>query len=142
MLSTDTAVPPLHRFLKPTIAALVAACLAAAPVRAQSVANVPSSQQQAVTQTDATPDTDYAPPAPKAPERIPSTGFVMPDAPDAWNRATSYQGRLFTTGLSIVPIIDYSAFVQDKESKAQVGEQNDEWDVRTLRLMTRGRIKF
>jgi phosphate-selective porin len=89
----------------------------------------------------APPDTDYAPPAPP-PAPIPATGFVMPDLPDPWKNYTSYDGRLFSTAFSVVPLVDYNAFVQDSESKAQVGEQNDEWDLRTLRLMLRGQTKF
>jgi hypothetical protein len=33
--------------------------------------------------TPAVPDTDYAPPSPTVPARIPATGFLMPDLPDA-----------------------------------------------------------
>jgi phosphate-selective porin len=33
-------------------------------------------------------------------------------------------------------------FVQDEDSVAQVGEQDNEWDLRTLRLMFRGKMKF
>jgi phosphate-selective porin len=66
----------------------------------------------------------------------------MPDVPDAWNERTAFDGSLFSTRFSLVPILDFNAFIQDEESKEQVGEQTDEWDLRTLRLMFRGRIKF
>jgi phosphate-selective porin len=88
------------------------------------------------------PDTDYVPPAPATPPPIPATGFVMPDLPDNWKTYTSYDSRLFSTAFSVVPLVDYNAFVQDSDSKTQVGEQNDEWDLRTLRLMFRGQMKF
>jgi phosphate-selective porin len=42
----------------------------------------------------------------------------------------------------VVPLVDFNAFVQDEDSKTQVGEQTDEWDLRTLRLMFRGQMKF
>jgi phosphate-selective porin len=88
------------------------------------------------------PDTDYAEPKPVTPARIPATGFVMPDVPDGWNRYTSFDGHLFSTTFSFVTIVDYNAFVQNDKSKAQVGEQDSQWDLRTMRLMTHGRLKF
>ena len=88
------------------------------------------------------PDTDYAPPVPQSPLRLPATGFVMPDVPDTWGRFTSYDGRVFSTRLSLVPLVDHNAFTQDSDSRTQVGDQRDEWDLRTLRLMFRGRLKF
>jgi phosphate-selective porin len=87
-------------------------------------------------------DTDYAPQLPATPSRIPATGFVMPDLPDNWKDYTSFDGRWFSTAFSVVPLVDYNAFVLDSDSKTQVGEQEDEWDLRTLRLMLRGRMKF
>ena len=48
--------------------------------------------------TETHPDTDYAPPARTEPDRIPATGFVMPDVPDDWNKQTTYDGRLFSRG--------------------------------------------
>jgi len=88
-----------------------------------------------------TPDTDYVS-VPQAPSRIPASGFLMPDLPDDSSRFTSYDGRFLSTSVSLVPLVDYDAFVQDDDSKAQVGEQKDQWDLRTLRLMFRGRMKF
>lgn len=92
------------------------------------------------------PDTDYAPaePTPEArkPTRRPATAYAMPDVPDAWNNATTYDGRAFSARLSLVPIVDFTAFSQDEESIAQVGEQESQWDLRTGRIMTRGRLKF
>src|SRR5262245_45051280 len=87
------------------------------------------------------PDTDYAEPVRTEPVRIPATGFVMPDVPDAWSNDTSYNGRFFSVRLNLVPIVDYTYFVQDDESKNQVGEQKDQWDLRTFRIMFRGQIK-
>jgi len=94
---------------------------------------------------EAPPDTDYAPaqvPLEPGKTPIPATGFMMPDVPDEWSRYTSYDGRAFSTRLSLVPIVDYTAFSQDSDSVAQVGDQDSQWDVRTFRIMTRGRLKF
>ena len=88
------------------------------------------------------PNTDYAEPDPQAPPVVPATSFVMPDVPDDWNHFTSYDGRRFSVRFSVVAILDYNAFSQDDESVKQVGEQENQWDLRTWRLMTRGRLKF
>ena len=57
-------------------------------------------------------------------------------------RDPAYEGRLFSTRFNFAALIDYNAFVQDSDSEAQVGEQRDEWDVRTVRLMFRGQLQF
>jgi phosphate-selective porin len=88
------------------------------------------------------PDTDYAEPVLKAPSPIPATGFFMPDVPDSWNTYPAYDGNLFSTRFNFAAIIDYNAFIQDSDNETQVGEQRDEWDVRTVRLMFRGQLKF
>src|SRR5262245_36209259 len=88
------------------------------------------------------PDTDYAQPPPRTAQKIPSTEFAVPDAPDGWSTYTSYDGRAFSTRFSFVSLIDYDAFDQDAASKTQVGDQRSEWDVRTVRLMLRGQVKF
>jgi len=112
---------------------------------AQTERTTSSSAAQSTTQNPSAlvpPDTDYAPPATTNPARIPATGFVMPDLPDNWKDYTSYDGGLFSTALSIVPLVDYNSFIQDADSKAQVGDQKDQWDLRTLRVMFRGEMKF
>jgi phosphate-selective porin len=125
---------------------LIAACFASTTGWAQTpaVPAVPLQQKPGLVEQDKEnpPDTDHAQPILPTLPRIPATGFVMPDVPDQWNRATSYDGRWFSTNFSFVPLIDYNAFVQDEDSKTQVGEQQDEWDLRTMRLMFRGRMKF
>jgi phosphate-selective porin len=118
--------------------AIVAGARAQSPPGKAAAPQRPAGAQQ----TDDRPDTDYAEPVAKAPARIPATGFLMPDVPDEWNHKTSYDGRLFSTLFSTAVLIDYSAFVQDGDSRTQVGEQNDEWDTRTWRLMSRGTMKF
>jgi phosphate-selective porin len=125
----------------------VAACMALGvpdAVGAQPTASAANTPQQAAPSAKPkdVPDTDYAEPAPAVPPRLPATAFMMPDVPDVWNQHTSYDGRLFSTRFSYVPILDYNAFVQDENSKAQTGEENDEWDLRTMRLMFRGQMKF
>jgi hypothetical protein len=88
------------------------------------------------------PNTDYAEPDPPLPPVVPATSFVMPDVPDAWNQFTMYDGHRFSVRFSAVGILDYNAFSRDDESVKQVGEQANQWDLRTWRLMARGRLKF
>ena len=123
---------------------LLSGMLVAGPVAADAFAQAPPSPpgQQAGESGQAVPDTDYAPPAPGTPAAISATRFVMPDLPDDWKAYTAYAGRLFSTAFSLVALVDYNAFVQDSDSRTQVGDQGDEWDLRTLRLMFRGQLKF
>src|SRR5262245_2920652 len=95
-------------------ASIVATCV---PSRAsaQAVPGTPGPAAQQVqdqVRSPADPDTDYAPP-PAPPARIPGNRFVMPDLSDNAKNYTSYDGRWFSTALSIVPLVDYNAFVQD-----------------------------
>jgi hypothetical protein len=90
----------------------------------------------------ARPNTDYAEPDAPEPPPLPATSFVMPDLPDTWTRHTTYDGPRFSMRFSTVVILDYNAFSQDDESVKQVGAQENQWDLRTWRLMTTGRLKF
>src|SRR5262245_19447134 len=130
--------------LRPLAGVCVACVLGAvfpATVLAQAVPATPIQSATQGSPGSAPADTDYVPPAP-TPERIPATAFVMPDLPDSWKDYTSFEGRAFSFAFGLVPLVDYNAFVQDSDSKAQVGEQEDQWDLRTLRLMFRGQMKF
>ena len=62
----------------------------------------------------------------------------MPDLPDGWNQYTTYDSRWFSTRFTVVALLDYDAFTQDDDSRKQVDEQQDQWDLRTFRLMFRG----
>src|SRR5262245_24457116 len=71
------------------------------------------------------PDTDYVPADPPTPQQLPATAFAMPDVPDRWSKATSYDGRWFSTRFNFVALIDYNAFTQDADSERQVGAQKN-----------------
>ena len=93
------------------------------------------------------PDSDYIPadkPAPTAagPVHLPATAFVMPDVPDSWNQATTYDSPKLFARFDMPIVIDYNAFSQDADSVKQVGEQVNQWDLRTIRLMSVGTLKF
>jgi phosphate-selective porin len=104
----------------------------------------PAKPQSSQSTQDLTPvDTDYAEPVAKTPPVILATSFLMPDLPDSWTRDyPAYEGQFFSTRFNFAALIDYNAFVQDSDSERQVSEQRDEWDVRTVRLMFRGQLKF
>jgi hypothetical protein len=73
---------------------------------------------------------------------LPATAFIMPDVPDSWNQATTYDGSKLFARFSMPIVVDYHAFTQDADSVKQVGEQVDQWDLRTVRLMTVGTVKL
>ena len=70
----------------------------------------------------------------------PEKPFLVPDVPQSVTEQTQVRERWFTLkpGLSVVE--DYTAFHQDANSLSQVGKQDDQWQVRDLRLMLRGTI--
>ncbi|WP_443936986.1 OprO/OprP family phosphate-selective porin [Pedobacter sp. MW01-1-1] len=55
---------------------------------------------------------------------------------------TNFSNKLFSMQIGFVPILDYNAFFQDETSKQQVGVQENRLDIRSARLMTRGKIFF
>lgn len=116
---------------------LMCACLTAG---ASIAAPALQAQQRPLGQPP--PDSDYIQPDPEPAVPIPATAFVMPDLPDRAYERTTYDGRLFSTRFSLVGLVDYNAFVQDDDNRRQVGEQENQWDLRTMRLMFRGRLKF
>lgn len=66
--------------------------------------------------------------------------YVVPDVKGRkWTKA---HNKLFTFQLGFAPIIDYNANWQDNDSKAQVGEQPSRFDLRSGRVMARGKINF
>ena len=70
----------------------------------------------------------------------PAQPFAMPDAPESLAAHTQAASRSFTLMLGVSAVLDYSAFNQDDASLAQVGTQDDQWQVRDLRLMLHGTI--
>jgi len=66
--------------------------------------------------------------------------YWLPDVQSKrWTRGGN---KLFTFQLGLVPILDYNLNVQDEDSKAQVGEQESRVDIRSARIMGRGKINF
>ena len=72
------------------------------------------------------------------PAPLPPATYLIPDVSPAAAKKTEVKARWFTMKVGFVLIVDYDAFVQDAASLSQVGEQDDQWDDRALRLMFRG----
>jgi phosphate-selective porin OprO/OprP len=66
--------------------------------------------------------------------------YAVPDVKKmSW---TNFSTKLFSMQIGAVPIIDYTAFFQNGKSVSQVGDQNSQFDIRSARLMFRGKIFF
>lgn len=66
--------------------------------------------------------------------------YAVPDVKQrSWTKAGN---KLFTFQLGLVPILDYNLNIQDNDSKQQVGEQESRFDIRSARVMGRGKINF
>lgn len=67
--------------------------------------------------------------------------YLIPDAKKkiSW---TSFSNKLFSMQLGGVFLLDYTGFFQDSTSKAQVDKQKSQFDLRSVRLMARGKIFF
>lgn len=72
----------------------------------------------------------------------PPPEFRVPDVPDKDLAAAEIDNQhiTFRPGLSV--LLDYTWFDQDAASLEQVGEQEDELEVRSFRFMGRGTLKF
>src|SRR5262245_30136331 len=71
-----------------------------------------------------------------------SNKYFIPDLkrkPHTWSE---FRTKWFTGQLGFAPIIDYDAFVQDDDSKSQVGEDESRFDLRSGRFSVRGKLLF
>jgi len=60
--------------------------------------------------------------------------------PELVKEDVEVKSRWFTLHLGLVPIFDYTWFTQDQASVDQVGVQEDDFDIRSARIMARGTI--
>jgi phosphate-selective porin len=89
-------------------------------------------------------ESDVPPPPPGA--EAPRSDFALPEpVGDAtlsrMNVVDEHDRFSVKFGLVVMPA-DYTWFSQDDASVQQVGEQDDEWEARSLRLMARGHFEF
>lgn len=74
-----------------------------------------------------------SPPSPEKPS-------IFPDLPNSLAEQTQVRSPWFTVRLGFGVLVDYSAFHEDSENVSQVGKQDDQWQVRDLRLVLLGAI--
>jgi phosphate-selective porin len=71
-----------------------------------------------------------------------SKKYIVPDLHRKRMRWANGGNKLFTYQFGFAPILDYTAFVQDEDSKKQVGKQENQGDIRSARISIRGNINF
>ena len=70
------------------------------------------------------------------------TEYLFPDVPDAWAESSRYKNEHFSLAVLFGALLDYSIFDQDQQSIDQVGEQENELEARSLRLLFAGTLDF
>jgi phosphate-selective porin OprO/OprP len=85
--------------------------------------------------------------APATPARAQTEDVLPPPlpgvehaVPELVREDLEVKSRWFTMHLGLVPIFDYTWFTQDQASVDQVGVQEDDFDIRSARMMARGTI--
>jgi len=68
--------------------------------------------------------------------------YFLPDVNHKNMRWTKGGNKLFTHQLGFAILLDYDVNIQDETSKTQVGEQPTTGDIRSARMMLRGKINF
>jgi len=66
---------------------------------------------------------------------------IVPDLPESIAAQVKVDHHWFSLRFGLVPILDYTWFTQDAESESQVGVQEDDFDIRSARILARGRIR-
>ncbi len=72
-----------------------------------------------------------------------ATAFAIPDVPDLTLQSVRIDDPhdRFAVKFGLVALMDYTSFDQDDASRAQVGNQEDKFEVRAARLMARGHFE-
>jgi phosphate-selective porin len=66
--------------------------------------------------------------------------YWLPDVKSRrWSKTSN---KLFSAQLGFVPILDYNLNIQDNTSEQQVGKQDSRFDIRSARMMVRGKINL
>jgi phosphate-selective porin len=84
------------------------------------------------------PESDITPEA--AEQGLDKATYAIPDVPDATLNAMEIEDAhdRFEVKFGIAALFDYTSFEQDAASRAQVGNQEDEFEVRSFRVSARG----
>lgn len=75
-----------------------------------------------------------------APLPPPAQPFFVPDVSQSWLEKFQARESWVTLKVGAAGVFDYTAFHQDANSLSQVGKQDDEFQVRDLRLILRGTL--
>jgi phosphate-selective porin OprO and OprP len=75
-----------------------------------------------------------------APLPPPEKPFLVPDVPQSILDQAQIKERWFTIKFGAAAVFDYTGFSQNAASVSQVGRQEDQFQVRDLRLMLRGTL--
>ncbi|MEN2402860.1 porin [Flavobacterium sp. MC2016-06] len=68
--------------------------------------------------------------------------YFIPDATHKEMRWSRTKNKWFSAQLGFAPILDYNAYIQNEDSKNQVGTQENRFDIRSARVMVSGKINF
>jgi len=68
--------------------------------------------------------------------------YFIPDVSHKEMKWSKTRNKWFSAKLGFAPILDYNAVYQDNDSENQVGSQESRWDIRSARVMLRGKINF
>jgi phosphate-selective porin OprO/OprP len=68
--------------------------------------------------------------------------YEVPDIPDSWAEALRYENEHFSVAFLFGTLLDYTTWDQDQQSIDQVGKQEDEFEVRSLRFLFAGTLDF
>jgi phosphate-selective porin len=68
--------------------------------------------------------------------------YLVPDLSHKQMKWTNIGNKYFTLQLGFVMLFDYDQNIQDEDSKTQVGKQESRFDLRSARVMARGKINF
>jgi phosphate-selective porin OprO/OprP len=81
-------------------------------------------------------------PSPLPAQENDAVQYEVPDIPDSWAEALRYQNEHFSVAFLFGTLLDYTAFDQDQQSVDQVGKQENEFEVRSLRFLFAGTLDF
>ncbi len=71
-----------------------------------------------------------------------SKTYFIPDASEKKMRWSKRDFKFMTLKLGFAPIIDYNWVIQNDESVGQVGDQESRFDIRSARVMFKGKLNF
>jgi len=68
--------------------------------------------------------------------------YDVPDIPDSWAEALRYKNEHFSLAFLFGTLLDYTNWDQDQQSIDQVGKQESQFEVRSLRFLFAGTLDF